>query len=609
MTTDKRLDIPSPDSASFETRMREVLQTYLGRTGDPLDRGLTVRDLAALGIIKTVDGTGDKVIAGGPLLPIRPPGLDGDPGDLSPPPTPTGFKCDTGITNVFVECDPPTYTQGRGHDRSVLYGLKINPGDELPTFASALKLADFPGEVFAYTSDPATTWCLWLTWRTRNGVESATPAGGINGIQVRTGEDVQRLLDALNGQITASELNKELSTRISDSSEGVEYLANQFGVRVQVGADGRLLVGGYGIMGSNDKDRGPSIDFGVLANRFYVGAPGVNGAVSSTRPFIVQTTPTYIDGVYVPAGVYIQDGYIKNATITNAKIANAAIDDAKIANLSASKLRAGSISVGQYIQSSNYTASGLYGWKIDGDGNAFFRQVEVRGGVFATYGSIAGILMDEQGLRTAAYGSGNGFFLGRYGNFSLGSKLTWDGYTLTINGDGNFSGTLQAANGTFKGQLLAASGTFSGSLTADAINAVDSLNIAGEAVTVPRFDRGIPNFRMSFNQSTPTYSVGAMNMKAAGTVLVSCTFAVTVDENLNKDVYGIIVFDNSDVFSQGVTAARFNQSTQTIQFAIKDVAPGYHTVGVRFQNLGNAGTNSGTAILSQWAATVLTAMR
>lgn len=54
-------------------------------------------------------------------------------------------------------------------------------------------------------------------------------------------------------------------------------------------------------------------------------------------------------------------------------------------------------------------------------------------------------------------------------------------------GDATFAGTLDAADGTFAGSLSAATGTFSGTLTAAAVNAVNTLNIAGEAVTIPRF--------------------------------------------------------------------------------------------------------------------------
>lgn len=508
---DDRKDLPNEGSANFNQRLRETLQVYLGKRGDPMDMGITKRMLVAMGIAQAKPGTGGREIEPAPGV-IVPPGTDGDAGDLTPPPTPTGFALDAGITNVLVTHGPPTFTQGRGYERTVLYGVRRNEGDALPTFAQAAKLSDFVGEVYAYPSDPATTWHMWITWVTRNGVESPAPAGGVNGLVARTGEDVQRLLDALSGQIAASTLNRELSTAIDASAAGVQYLASQFGTRVQVAADGRLLVGGYGIMGSDDTERGPTIDFGVLANRFYVGAPSDGTKVSSAQPFIVQTTPVTINGVAVPVGVYMNDAFIKNGTITNAKIANAAIDDAKVANLSAAKLKAGSIGVGEYIQSSGFV-SGSSGWRILGNGTAEFSNAVVRGTVYANAGQIGGIAISSGALYTGAYG-GTGFYLGSDGRFSLGNRLTWDGVTLNINGSGvfsgalnaasgTFSGSLNAATGTFSGSLNAASGTFSGSLTAQAVNAVNTINIAGQAVTIPVGTNGSYSATVSLSSSVP----------------------------------------------------------------------------------------------------------
>jgi len=68
-------------------------------------------------------------------------------------------------------------------------------------------------------------------------------------------------------------------------------------------------------------------------------------------------------GAIAVGSAAIQDGAIRNALIENL-----AVDDAKVANLSVSKLLAGSLSVGQYIQSTNYTdgASGA-GFRIGRD--------------------------------------------------------------------------------------------------------------------------------------------------------------------------------------------------------------------------------------------------
>jgi hypothetical protein len=82
----------------------------------------------------------------------------------------------------------------------------------------------------------------------------------------------------------------------------------------------------------------------------------------------------------------------------------------------------------------------------------------------------------------------------------VGGSLTWDtngartsgtGVALTSKGIVAHNGTNNTfvidgttGNATFSGSLNAASGTFRGTLTAEAINAVNTINIAGDAVTV-----------------------------------------------------------------------------------------------------------------------------
>ena len=58
-------------------------------------------------------------------------------------------------------------------------------------------------------------------------------------------------------------------------------------------------------------------------------------ALASTygdAPFIEIPTDVTIDGVFIPAGVYMKSAYIINAAITTAKIKDLAVDTAKIAN-------------------------------------------------------------------------------------------------------------------------------------------------------------------------------------------------------------------------------------------------------------------------------------
>ncbi|OYW20109.1 MAG: hypothetical protein B7Z52_02705, partial [Burkholderiales bacterium 12-64-5] len=210
--SDDRKDLPAVSSDNFLQRVRETLQTYMGSQGNVLDRGVTLRDLSDTGLIDLSKSylttrRGSPVAGPGPAAGGAP-----DP-DLTPPPTPTGFTVGAGISYLFIGCDPQTYSQGRGHLVTRLYGATWTTGD-LPVFADATVLTEFQGTVFAHPTNPATTWHLWITWVTRDGVESPTPAGGTNGLSVTTGQDVSSLLDALTGQITQSQLYADLGARI-----------------------------------------------------------------------------------------------------------------------------------------------------------------------------------------------------------------------------------------------------------------------------------------------------------------------------------------------------------------------------------------------------------
>ena len=198
--SDNRTDLPGPNAPNFNQRLRETIQTYLGRQGNPLDRGLTLRDLIETGVLKIREGFQLKPGAGS-NIPLQPGDgvVDVYEPDLTPPPTPSGFTATAAISNLIVEHDAPLYTQGHGHLRTRLYGKIVNAGDPLPTFEDAAEIAQFSGTVHAQPTNPATTWRLWIKWETVDGVLSADPAGGTNGLEVTTGQDVSRLVTAMTG--------------------------------------------------------------------------------------------------------------------------------------------------------------------------------------------------------------------------------------------------------------------------------------------------------------------------------------------------------------------------------------------------------------------------
>ncbi|VTU38247.1 hypothetical protein H4CHR_04376 [Variovorax sp. PBS-H4] len=376
MKPDSRKSLPAGNSNKILDAIREAVQTYMGMQGDKLDRGVTVRDLAQAGLIdvsKTyLAGRSRNPIAGINTIITSPggggnviiPGVTYEP-DLTPPPTPSGFDVDAGVSFIYIECAAQTYTEGHGHAVTNVYGVKRS-GPALPTFDQAVLLTSFSGTVHAYPTDPATTYHLWIKWQTKDGVESASPAGGTNGLTATTAQDVRTLLNALTQAATNPDA--------------------------------------------------PYSKYAVRAGMFYV----TNDVTPDGAPlFSVVSAPITVGGVVVPAGVYFADGWIQNGTITNLKVANGAIDNLKIANVSADKLIAGSIAVGQYVQSTGYVA-GTSGWRINGLGNVEFNNAIFRGQAFVGNGSIGGITILANAIVSSNYdGAGNGFRLGADGSLNL----------------------------------------------------------------------------------------------------------------------------------------------------------------------------------------------
>lgn len=104
---------------------------------------------------------------------------------------------------------------------------------------------------------------------------------------------------------------------------------------VKIDANG--YVSGFGLA-STVNNSVPFSDFIIRADRFSIASPEGPG-LTPIVPFVVNTTAQTINGVNVPAGVYIDAAYIKNGTITNAKIGSAAIDSAKIADAAISSAK------------------------------------------------------------------------------------------------------------------------------------------------------------------------------------------------------------------------------------------------------------------------------
>jgi|GEM_PF-1694423 len=160
-------------------------------------------------------------------------------------------------------------------------------------------------------------------------------------------------IDQVNATVGANTAAIQAEATTRATADGT--LFGQFTVKVDLNGH----VSGFGLA-STLNNAAPSSEFIVRADRFSIASPGQATIV----PFIVQTSATTINGVAVPAGVYISDAFIRNGTITNAKIGIAAIDDAKIASINANKITAGSIDTAR-LTIDNVTLDSVYDPSID----------------------------------------------------------------------------------------------------------------------------------------------------------------------------------------------------------------------------------------------------
>ena len=271
--------------------------------------------------------------------------------------------------------------------------------------------------------------------------------------------------NTLTGYSTTASVQQNFFAKASGES-----LQGQYTVKIDLA--GR--VSGFGLASEVTTAGASTSVFAVNANRFYVSAPNDftqettppsspagriwyrpstqqsfrstgSGWVSFDPiiPFIVQATPTTINGASVPAGVYLDTAFIRDGTITTAKIGDAQIDNAKIASLNASKITAGSLQVGSFIQSADYVA-GVSGWRINADGSAELNNVTSRGNINATSGSITGATIIGGTISTATSGQRivfdstglkflTGATSGKYGQFKYGQRKYGSGVLVYFN--------------------------------------------------------------------------------------------------------------------------------------------------------------------------------
>ena len=143
---------------------------------------------------------------------------------------------------------------------------------------------------------------------------------------------------------------------------GTDGLTSQYTVKIETlgsGASARKVVGGFGLSSEPVASSGTyNINFGVLADKFFIEAPAANQSTtnSTITPFSVVTSAETFGSTTLPSGVYMDAAYIKFGSITEAHIGLGVIDTAHCGTIHADVINAGEINA-TFINLDNATIS------------------------------------------------------------------------------------------------------------------------------------------------------------------------------------------------------------------------------------------------------------
>jgi hypothetical protein len=527
-------------------RLNEAVSTLLGFRGDPTDWAVR-RDTVATLLRNVTPGT--TIIN------------NGDPAeepDLSPPPDVTGLAATAGFANVIVSWAAPTYTQGHGHQKTNLYAVKKAASDpSLPTFSSATRVAEATGAltIFALPSDLSIRWHVWAKYETVDGVESLSPAGGVNGVTAQTGvvdgTDLAPLiiearhLRAANPGVFPDQTfeggsavwDVAFKQRIPSTHpvappgapfpfiaefqgrDGVSWgypvtvfpgeqyrlslYVNRSGLSTQAAGVVAYVTDAAGTVLATPVGQTTANGWQRVEAKFQVPAGAVRLLIG---PWISQAhgglLATWFTGLLLEKMVDASlvttnmitagSGAISALAIEHAMIGGEAVDNSNIANLSAAKLTVGDGTVGGNLKSANFVSGNAgAGWLLRPDGYFEATNAIFRGTIVAASGTISGINIGPGWLESTNFDHGGG-----NSGFSF-----------------NSDGTVYCNNLVAKGNITATSGK------------IGNINIGSGWVESADFAAGVTGF--SLNSDGNAYF---RNVTASGNITAK---TITADNILN----------------------------------------------------------------------------
>ncbi|PSU23812.1 phage tail tip fiber protein [Photobacterium kishitanii] len=195
------------DSAAIQ----ENIELLTGQRGNGLDRAITMRELASLGLINVTRNSNGAVIPR-PKLPVIP---DGKP--IQRPHSPVSFAALGGFGAIMLEWENPTFY---GFSFAELWRAAPNADGSAPYLEQAVLIATTPATVFGDIVNPGSTYYYWCRFVNINNI--AGPYNNVDGVKVSTSPNISDIIDDIGEQMKKSDLIQELE---KDITEGDNALA------------------------------------------------------------------------------------------------------------------------------------------------------------------------------------------------------------------------------------------------------------------------------------------------------------------------------------------------------------------------------------------------
>lgn len=195
--------------------IQENMELLTGQRGNGLDRAITIRELAQLGLINVSRNSNGSVIP----KPVPPTFPDDKPVDI--PHAPVGFAAFGGFGAIMLEWKNPTFS---GFAHAELWRAAPNVDNSAPNLDQAVLIATTPATVFGDIVNPGSTFYYWCRFVNVNNVSG--PYSDVDGVKVSTSPNISDIIDDIGEQMKDSELVQGLITDISEGDKAAQKAIN-----------------------------------------------------------------------------------------------------------------------------------------------------------------------------------------------------------------------------------------------------------------------------------------------------------------------------------------------------------------------------------------------